>query len=365
MDQHQAFLQAVCEEPDEDLHRLVYADWLEDRGDAPSLARSEFIRLQIELGRLAPDDPRHETLKSRGQKLLREHETAWVAKDLRGLVAEGVFRRGFVEKVTLPAEDYQDHAAQLVGLAPLREVRLTGIRSCLRQLLSSPLVGGIQALDLSGNFLDDADVAQMIRTGFLNRLTGLDLGNNELHASTLTELARSSHLDQLTDLNLSLNGINGAGMTPLNGLPHLTSLNLNGNRICDQGLRALLLSATFIKHLTELRLDGNGITVNGIESLSDCARMGSLTVLDLSWNRLEEGVEILADCPHLSSLRELRLDFASVGEDGAAALLGSPYLYQLRRLSLRAATLSSATVEALRRRWGKGLIFEPSSHLLE
>ena len=51
-------LAAVIDAPDDDLPRLAYADWLEERGDAAGRARASFIRLQIELARLAEDDPR-------------------------------------------------------------------------------------------------------------------------------------------------------------------------------------------------------------------------------------------------------------------------------------------------------------------
>ena len=40
-----AFLHAILAAPDDDTPRLIYADWLEERGDL----RGEFIRLQVEL----------------------------------------------------------------------------------------------------------------------------------------------------------------------------------------------------------------------------------------------------------------------------------------------------------------------------
>ena len=43
-----ALLAAVLADPDADLPRLVYADWLEERGEAE---RAEFIRVQVELAR--------------------------------------------------------------------------------------------------------------------------------------------------------------------------------------------------------------------------------------------------------------------------------------------------------------------------
>ena len=46
MTREEAFLADILEHPDEDGPRLVYADWLEDQGDAD---RAEFIRAQLEL----------------------------------------------------------------------------------------------------------------------------------------------------------------------------------------------------------------------------------------------------------------------------------------------------------------------------
>ena len=64
--------------PEDDLPRLVYADWLEERGQGP---RSEFIRLQIELARWSPDKAPaegHEALRVRERELLASHAANWL-----------------------------------------------------------------------------------------------------------------------------------------------------------------------------------------------------------------------------------------------------------------------------------------------
>ena len=40
----EAFLEDIVAHPDDDAPRLVFADWLDDHGDAD---RAEFIRLQV------------------------------------------------------------------------------------------------------------------------------------------------------------------------------------------------------------------------------------------------------------------------------------------------------------------------------
>jgi uncharacterized protein (TIGR02996 family) len=137
------YLRAICEAPFDDGPRLVYADALDERGEA---ARAEFIRVQCELAKLphgdhclpdnhcvhCPDPPRHETLRRRERELLLSPPPGsaysraefWTPAVLRsGAVACEVstqpptfrslqsgmawgFRRGLVGSVTLAAAQF-------------------------------------------------------------------------------------------------------------------------------------------------------------------------------------------------------------------------------------------------------------------
>ena len=70
MEKGEAFLQAIRESPDDDGPRLMYADWLTERGDP----RGEFIRLQCELAQLPAGDPRRRELEEGTEALLKVHE---------------------------------------------------------------------------------------------------------------------------------------------------------------------------------------------------------------------------------------------------------------------------------------------------
>ena len=63
------FVQAIIEEPDVDDHRLILADWLEERDDP----RAELIRLQFEMKTIEKSNPKWARLRSRELKLLRAH----------------------------------------------------------------------------------------------------------------------------------------------------------------------------------------------------------------------------------------------------------------------------------------------------
>jgi uncharacterized protein (TIGR02996 family) len=88
----EAFLQAIIENPEDDAPRLVYADWLEERGDP----RGEFIRLQCLLDRTALDDSRRPELLRRERQMLADHGPSWAPPELFGATPE--FRRGFLTR---------------------------------------------------------------------------------------------------------------------------------------------------------------------------------------------------------------------------------------------------------------------------
>src|SRR5262249_8485654 len=90
---HVTFLEAIAEQPEEDLPRLVYADWLEEYGDEADRSRAEFIRSQCRRAQLSPDDAEIDTLLDREAALLEAHWDAWIGP-LRELVGPGASRLG-------------------------------------------------------------------------------------------------------------------------------------------------------------------------------------------------------------------------------------------------------------------------------
>src|SRR4051794_28257705 len=106
--------QAVLAEPDDDTPRLIYADWLEERGDP----RAEFIPFQggqVELPPFHEDHPRREELVAR-LHTLRTAMRRWdgalrrrlargplhnQALRRRGLIGGWAYRRGFIEAIAM------------------------------------------------------------------------------------------------------------------------------------------------------------------------------------------------------------------------------------------------------------------------
>jgi len=70
-----SFLQAVQSSPGDTALLLVYADWLEERGDT----RAEFLRVRVALGELSPNEARFQPLWSQLRRLRSEIDPAWLA----------------------------------------------------------------------------------------------------------------------------------------------------------------------------------------------------------------------------------------------------------------------------------------------
>src|SRR5262245_51766324 len=121
MKQAKGLLADICDNPDEDGPRLVYADWLEDHGDPD---RAEFIRAQIQLARLPPADPARRGLAAREKALLVAHGEAWRKEMPPWARAGSSFVRGLVGGVHAQAPAFLKGADLLFRRAPVQAVTL-------------------------------------------------------------------------------------------------------------------------------------------------------------------------------------------------------------------------------------------------
>jgi uncharacterized protein (TIGR02996 family) len=121
-----AFMQTICESPEDDTVRLIYADWLEEHDDVVLtsagvinngyIEQAEFIRVQIELAgethEYCKDDYCVMTQKPcRIVALRRREQELWPrVGSICGLIGgngvKWVYRRGFVGELHLPLADW-------------------------------------------------------------------------------------------------------------------------------------------------------------------------------------------------------------------------------------------------------------------
>jgi uncharacterized protein (TIGR02996 family) len=254
----EAFTRTILEQPDEDTPRLVFADWLEEKGEG---ARAEFIRVQCEVERLTGDKPRRARLLDRAKDLLGVYKARW-AGAVHTQAARYRFRRGFVYEVEITPP-----------LAP----RLEGL--CRQQPVQS--VWLLQ--------VNDDELIRVAAVASLARIRSLAIGTDSRirSAEALAAIATSPYARGLTSLSLRECFIGPEGVRALAGGPSLSqlkSLTLSHNQIygvtpeCDEtvlfskgigdvGAEALA-SSTHLEQLEILRLRGCGIGDAGAHALA-------------------------------------------------------------------------------------------------
>jgi uncharacterized protein (TIGR02996 family) len=236
-----AFLQAILEQPEDDGPRLMYADWLEERGDP----RGEFIRAQCELARSPDDDPRRPHWQTVERELLGVHRVAWLGP-LHSLAYCWEFRRGFAEGVAVEASAFLQHASLFFSRTPLRLARLVRPASHVRALAASSALGRLAALHLTNTSpsygIGDEGVQQLAASRHLASLTTLRLNGNDISDDGALALAESPNVKSLTTLTLTRNHISDVGAAFLASSPNLvrlTTLDLDGNLLSPRGIAKL------------------------------------------------------------------------------------------------------------------------------
>ena len=79
MTEEDAFLAGIRAHPSDDLRRLVYADWLEERGTAEARAKAEYLRLEVHIAALAEGCLERDGHILRLKKLARWLTSYWKA----------------------------------------------------------------------------------------------------------------------------------------------------------------------------------------------------------------------------------------------------------------------------------------------
>jgi uncharacterized protein (TIGR02996 family) len=88
--EEQGFLADIVESPDDDVPRLIFADWLEDQGRTD---QAELVRVQIQLARLSAKEEEEEEEKDADRKaLLQGRELQLKARAAKGLAGRWLRR---------------------------------------------------------------------------------------------------------------------------------------------------------------------------------------------------------------------------------------------------------------------------------
>lgn len=332
---HEAFLSAILEYPDDDAPRLIYADWLEEHGEP---ARAEFIRAQCLRASGGSDLRRSPELLAREQELLSLHADEWLVP-LQRLGQDWRFQRGFVVGGTITAQTLLEQADDLFRRVPLlNSVRLCQVSGALDSLLSVDHLGRLRRLELVEESLTDEDMWSFLSLPDGSRLKELDLSRNQITTVGVNHLAFALRSRHLTSLALADNAID-----------------------CDE----YLFEEVAWRELQSLNLSGNRISFSSVKSLAQ-GNLSNLLALDLSrvdfgpWEgatsfdfkhmnkfefrngRFEDNGFIVREDEAGTPSYYQHEDCQSAAQFVVLTIVHSPWRQQLRRLSFSSNALGDA-----------------------
>jgi uncharacterized protein (TIGR02996 family) len=183
---HEPFLRAICENPEDDTVRLVYADWLDENGDPD---RAEFIRVQVERARLRAAGGDSDALEKRLGELRLAHEFRW-RDELPRLsgVSWQRFWRGFVSGAGITHwRFYERYAEAIFAATPIQFLTISSsFGEAARQFAESKHLAHLDGLTISdgGNGYQATRVCVNLPAGKLKRLE-IRLATTEPYGSGL------------------------------------------------------------------------------------------------------------------------------------------------------------------------------------
>ncbi|MCA9069608.1 MAG: TIGR02996 domain-containing protein, partial [Planctomycetaceae bacterium] len=207
------FIQAIADDPYDDVPRLVFADWLEEQGETE---RAELIRVQCELEPMRDlyEIERATELHKREEELLREYKDAWLAipKSYKSHFSwhnvSIEFRRGFPDLFLIPTRTFLEIGSKVLKRFPtIRRLVLFRVHGYGQRLAECKALQHVPELELACWYSDE-DAEAIATSPHLSQLQVLELWlgrRGALHNSQLCRIMGASEawpqLRELTVLN--------------------------------------------------------------------------------------------------------------------------------------------------------------------
>ena len=372
----QALRAAVLANPDDDLPRLICADWLDESGD-PDAAR--FLRAQIALAALPEWDPQAVALRRTQPEWdlseARRHELPPLPEE-RGLRwpsgGYGAFRRGFgywaqapmltalrtelpkllerepIERIGLFAATLEQWQAFALSpwLPRIREIDFDGIGApieAMRELVDAPGARGLRTLRFRSSISPAMPeiLSRLMRSPLGDRLTALHLSQAfGSDAGWFEDFQDAFEVggERLEELHLHSMGFGEMHLHEF--LISRSWTNLRELTVANDAARNSSLG--FLEYpdcwpaLHTIRFHGMGLNFDPADRLANNLRPPGLTVLDLALAPIQpEAVRALAKAEHLEPLKVVRLRRMRIDNRGVRYLVRAKFWKNLVELDLR------------------------------
>ena len=264
-----AFISAILDNLADDTPRLVFADWLQERGEDE---RAEFVRCQIAAAKLPEPERAHSKPGVRALALEAVYAPAWRAAV--GLYAhQGRYERGFLTGIGSSLGSFTNVVRRLLVVEPLA------------------FTVHFRVLDNDSPDVTPEGVDRLAADPSLRAVTKINNPGARFGPERFVRLIRSPHLVNLREIELVADSTGLEGVKAIVESPSafvLESLDLTESLRSDTG------------HET-------ADTLEAVKLIATAPRFASLKHLSLTFNSLsDESVEILLASKTLP--RTLRLD---------------------------------------------------------
>ncbi len=197
-------MRAILDSPAPDQPRRAYAAWLRANQNA---YRADFIETQLELAQKRREHRRVREwapLSDRCDQILKTAAFSW-RKPLAELIDRDVvkrpqFMRGFVEYITIDAEQFDKRANDLFSRAPILHVSLTDVVR-RPELFANVSIARLVTIDISGQQVDDETIETLARSPHVRNVRLLDISANRITQTGLDAICASPNLKQLLYVN--------------------------------------------------------------------------------------------------------------------------------------------------------------------
>lgn len=373
-----AFEAAVIADCDNDLPRLVYADWLDENGDPD---RASFIRVQCELDAMSPAHDSYDDLKElEGELLLRLQ-----SRYLENVNGPGPFVninpwgvRGFPSSISVHGgRDIKDAAVKRYAKALRDLCETTSIRHLFLQTLSpkhvnlllnargAELLRGIDyrdgynqansgevvetilasraarhlhVLDLYGGEVNGENAKALAKIPFA-RLRRLSMGDFPCPSKDAAVLFTSPAVQALETASFDLHKKNlSAVLQGLSRLPSFRSLSLRTKQAADPVVLPTLSAVGGFESLAELALypDYRPTTPTPLPDEAFARLAGrdfpSLRSFDFHWDLTPSNLAVLTTAPWFKRLRRFHY-VGNLGADGFSQLVSCGASKSLRHFA--------------------------------
>ncbi len=279
---HQPFWDAIRAEPDSDVPRLAYADWLEQRGDP----WAEVVRIQC---RYADGDRPYNLpwdTRVRLEELLKVHQHRW-DRGAHDLGVKVWFWRGMVEGVSCSAAKFLEVGPRLLEAFPhIHMVEIDGIQGRGAKLAASCELSAARSLQLKELAGDDGE--RIIRSPHLTRIEKLRVGLPcPIDLAWLLDMPVARRLREL-DLSRSKLTAEVLGLFgQTDAAAGLETLVLDTTGMDDEMARRLSEVTTF-RNLKRLSVsDNRSLGTAGITAILQAEFAPRLEALEFAYERLD------------------------------------------------------------------------------